>query len=212
MGGKLVSLFSHFPLHGKKTSLIISIHSYFKPDVNKTTCSTRECIGSWPRNTTNASHEIVPYLRHISPMNELKDTRKINNTDFRNYTACKYMWTIRLTVSRDTLVCAYSLTAWMMNTLDTFGRSRKLIHNGSNVKLREARQLVDTALSEVTCESCQDAIGHVIREKPRMWELDGISDTVVDRLIITVMTRPTATMTNLLSQALKMTLKKLHRW
>jgi hypothetical protein len=39
-------------------------------------------------------------------------------------------------------------------------------------------------LSEVTCESWKNAIGHVIREEPRMWELDGLSNTITDRLII----------------------------
>jgi hypothetical protein len=46
------------------------------------------------------------------------------------------------------------------------------------------RQLVDTALYEATSESWQNAVGHVIREELRMWELDGLSDVVVDRLII----------------------------
>jgi hypothetical protein len=61
--------------HSQWTSLgmqtVLSIDSYFKLDVNKTTYFTKNSIGSWPNNT-NASHEIVPFLRYISPMTNFK--------------------------------------------------------------------------------------------------------------------------------------------
>jgi hypothetical protein len=38
---------------------LISVPSYFKPDVNKTTCFTKNSVGSWPKYI-NASHEIGP--------------------------------------------------------------------------------------------------------------------------------------------------------
>jgi hypothetical protein len=49
---------------------LISIHSYFKLDVNKTTHFTKNSIHSRQKKTT-AYHEIVPFLRYISPMNSM---------------------------------------------------------------------------------------------------------------------------------------------
>jgi hypothetical protein len=65
------------------------------------------------------------------------------------------------------------------------------------LKQHEERQLVDTELSEITSESWENAIGHIVREELRTWELDGLSDTVVERYDET-----SATTASLASQAL----------
>jgi hypothetical protein len=55
-------------------------------------------------------------------------------------------------------------------------------HNKTNktFKLWEVCKLVTTKLEEVTAEKWQDAIHHVIQEKQRMWELDGLTLNIVD--------------------------------
>jgi hypothetical protein len=52
---------------GLRDGTLLSIRSYLKPDVNKTMCSTKNAVASWP---------------------------EINKTDYRNYTSCKYLSTV----------------------------------------------------------------------------------------------------------------------
>jgi hypothetical protein len=44
-------------------------------------------------------------------------------------------------------------------------------------------QLVDTALSQVTSESWQNAVGYVIREELRMQKLNRLSDIITDQSV-----------------------------
>jgi hypothetical protein len=54
------------------------------------------------------------------------------------------------------------------------------------VKFRDVFGLVTSAVSHITSQRWQAAIDHVIQEEGRMWELDGLADNVVDRLVINI--------------------------
>jgi hypothetical protein len=71
-------------------------------------------------------------------------------------------------------------------------------------------QLVATALSEVTYERAGKMQSDTSQETKCGWEFDGLSDTIVNRLIISVMIKPAATKTNLPSRALTPTMKEMH--
>ena len=52
--------------------------------------------------------------------------------------------------------------------------------------MKEVHQLLDTALTQVTAKTWQSDISHVVKEEERMWELDNLTDVMVDRLVINV--------------------------
>jgi hypothetical protein len=58
-------------------------------------------------------------------------------------------------------------------------------HN-KTFKLRDMFGLVSSALLQIMSQRWQAAIDHVIEEEGRMWELDGLADNVVDRLVINI--------------------------
>ena len=58
--------------------------------------------------------------------------------------------------------------------------------NNSKFKLEQVRCLLYTAIDKVTPSMWQNNIRHAIGEEERMWNVDGLSDTMVDRLVINV--------------------------
>jgi hypothetical protein len=51
-------------------------------------------------------------------------------------------------------------------------------------KFQEVCQLVEARLGKVTAERWQDAIHHIIQEDQVMWNLYGLTDNVVEQLVI----------------------------
>jgi hypothetical protein len=51
-------------------------------------------------------------------------------------------------------------------------------------KFQEVCQLVEARLEKVTAARWQDAIHHIIQEHQKMWKLDGLTDNIVDQLVI----------------------------
>ncbi|KAJ4450764.1 hypothetical protein ANN_02194 [Periplaneta americana] len=58
--------------------------------------------------------------------------------------------------------------------------------NNKTFKLKEMCQLLDTTLTQVTAEMWQSDIRHIVKEEERIWQMDGITDNMVDRLLINV--------------------------
>lgn len=56
--------------------------------------------------------------------------------------------------------------------------------NNKTFKLKEVRELIGTGLSKVTDATWQEDINHVIKEEKILWELDGLTDNIVDRFEI----------------------------
>lgn len=56
-------------------------------------------------------------------------------------------------------------------------------HN-TTFKLADVRGLVDAAFGVVTADKWSDCVQHVVKEEQRMWDLEGIMDTVVDKCVI----------------------------
>jgi uncharacterized membrane-anchored protein YjiN (DUF445 family) len=51
-------------------------------------------------------------------------------------------------------------------------------------KFQEVCQLVETRLGKVTAERWQDVVHHIIQEDQQMWKLDGLTDNIVEQLVI----------------------------
>lgn len=56
--------------------------------------------------------------------------------------------------------------------------------NNTTFKIRDIRPLVETSVTHVTAEKWKNCIAHAIKEEDRMWNLDGISDEIVDNFVI----------------------------
>jgi hypothetical protein len=51
-------------------------------------------------------------------------------------------------------------------------------------KYQEVWQLVEAKLGKVTAQRWQDIIHHIIQEDQKMWKLDGLTDNIVNKLVI----------------------------
>ena len=58
--------------------------------------------------------------------------------------------------------------------------------NNKTFRMKEVRQLLDTALTQVTAEMWQSDISYVVKEEERMWELDNLTGVMADRMVINV--------------------------
>ena len=56
--------------------------------------------------------------------------------------------------------------------------------NNTTFKLKDVKVLAESAMNQVSTEEWKNCIAHVMEEETKFWELDKLSDNVVDKLVI----------------------------
>jgi hypothetical protein len=122
------------------SDLIISINSYIKMAYITMRPFTKKSVSSLPKNT-NASHEIVLFVRQVQLSCKKSKNKQKYGTAFRNCIACKYMYT------------AYQLQQTTAEEYHLIG--------GAYIRL-EVTATGEETFSHTTC--CLQAIRHIYRE------------------------------------------------
>ena len=56
--------------------------------------------------------------------------------------------------------------------------------NNKTYKLGDVKLLLANAIKEITTEKWRDCVAHVIKEEEKLWELECVTDKVVDSMVI----------------------------